>query len=201
MLTLNITIEKNYLKNIQKVLVNKLKLTNASYDNIISTISQYDELSVECMQITQLLIEHCSMYGNEKLARKIILLAKHNKNAHFLLFEDSKKNVFDNYIILREIIKDVLDGSSDKHEYIINNLDIVKYKLVNIIKIINDYADTKFKLFNAEKLLTDIFNKLDSKTILNDIAESNVCGINFRNVISYRKEVDEILQRIKNYGK
>lgn len=200
MLKLNIEISDKYLINIQRVLRTKLKLANESYNNIVLFVSQYKELSVECMQIIKLLIEHSIIYNNEKLVKKILLLSKTNKNAHFLLFKDSNKLIFDNYIILKEVIIECLNDNKDYYKYIVDNYDVAKNKLINIVKIINDYNTTKETNDISVKLLQDICSAAESTDILKDIYHENICGIDFRNVIDFSQETKTILKNIMKRG-
>lgn len=200
MLTLNIEISNNYLTEIYRTLYTNLKLSNESYNNILSIVGEYRHLGVECLGITQLLLKHSVKYNNEKLIKKILLLSKSNENAKTALFADYGRIIFDNYIILKEFVCECLHGNNEFYDYIIDNFYIAKNKLINIIKIINDCAKTEEEMKIASNLLQDICTKIGNFEILKDIQCENICGIDFRNVIDYREEVKQMLKNIIERG-
>lgn len=200
MLTLNIEISNNYLTEIHRTLYTSLKLSNESYNNILSIVAEYRNLGVECLGITQLLLKHSVKYNNEKLIKKILLLSKTNENAKTALFADSGRIIFDNYIILKEFISECLCGNDEYYKYIVSNSDVAKNRLINIIKIINDCSKSEQEMETASNLLQDICNQIDDFDILKDIHSENICGIDFRNVINYREETKQMLKNIIERG-
>lgn len=200
MLTLNIEISNNYLTEIYKTLYTNLKLSNESYNNILSIVGEYRNLGVECLGITQLLLKHSVKYNNEKIIKKILLLSKTNKNAKTALFADNGRIIFDNYIVLKLFISECLCGNYEFYDYIVNNSYIAKNRLINIVKIINDCSKTEQELKIASNLLQDICNKIGDFEILKDIHCEKICGIDFRNVIDYREEVKQMLKNIIERG-
>ena len=105
-----------------------------------------------------------------------------------------------NYIILKEVIIECLNDNKDYYKYIVDNYDVAKNKLINIVKIINDYNTTKETNDISVKLLQDICSAAESTDILKDIYHENICGIDFRNVIDFSQETKTILKNIMKRG-